>query len=158
MPTDDIDARSASPAPTAGPSSAVRWLGRIKAGCRRAQVASLIDLMPTLLELAGCAGPATMQGQSLADVLFGQSDTANDDCAFIECLLEGIGVRTPTHLYGLGMQDELGKVDELATMFFDLRTDPYQQCNLAASGEQEALARHLRKRLETWDVQTVWMR
>ena len=29
MPTDDIDARSASPAPTAGPSSAVRWLGRI---------------------------------------------------------------------------------------------------------------------------------
>ena len=136
----------------------VRWPGRIRPACPSAQVASLIDLMPTLLELAGCDGPATMQGQSLADVLCGRNDTAGEDSAFIECLMEGIGIRTPTHLYGMAVHGETEKGGGPQRMFFDLRDDPYELRNLASSGEQGALAEQLRRRLEDWDKRTTWMR
>jgi arylsulfatase A-like enzyme len=50
----------------------VVWPGRIPAGQRFSQPVSMIDMVPTILELAGLPAPETMQGQSLAPLLLGE--------------------------------------------------------------------------------------
>lgn len=39
-------------------------------------------------------------------------------------------------------------------LFFDLRTDPYQQHNLIGTGEQSEVAKELLDRLIEWDQKT----
>jgi arylsulfatase A-like enzyme len=50
----------------------VVWPGRIAAGQRFSQPVSMIDMLPTILELAGLPMPEVMQGQSLAPLLLGE--------------------------------------------------------------------------------------
>lgn len=48
------------------------WPGRIAAGQRLRQPVSMIDMMPTILDLVGLPMPEVMQGQSLAPLLLGK--------------------------------------------------------------------------------------
>lgn len=48
------------------------WAGKIPAGRRISQPVSMIDMLPTVLDLAGLPRPKTAQGQSLAPLLFGK--------------------------------------------------------------------------------------
>lgn len=48
----------------------MRWPARIQAGNRHRGLASVIDLAPTLLELAGHSVPENMQGKSMLPLLF----------------------------------------------------------------------------------------
>jgi arylsulfatase A-like enzyme len=48
------------------------WPGRIPAGLRFSDPVSMIDMLPTVLELAGLPMPEIMQGQSLAPILLGR--------------------------------------------------------------------------------------
>jgi arylsulfatase A-like enzyme len=48
------------------------WPGRIAAGQRLTQQVSMIDVLPTLLDLAGLPRPEVLQGQSLAPLLRGE--------------------------------------------------------------------------------------
>ena len=50
----------------------VIWPARIAAGQRFSQPVSMIDMLPTILDLAGLPGPEITQGQSLAPLLLGQ--------------------------------------------------------------------------------------
>lgn len=50
----------------------VVWPGQLAAGRRFADPVSLIDLLPTVLDLVGLPRPAVLQGQSLAPLLRGQ--------------------------------------------------------------------------------------
>ena len=50
----------------------VIWPERIAAGQRFSQPVSMIDMLPTILELAGLPMPELMQGQSLAPLLLGE--------------------------------------------------------------------------------------
>ncbi len=50
----------------------VVWPGRIAGGQRFDQPVSMIDLLPTILDLAGLPMPEVMQGQSLAPLLLGE--------------------------------------------------------------------------------------
>jgi arylsulfatase A-like enzyme len=50
----------------------VVWPGHIAGGLRFTDAVSLIDLLPTVLDLAGLPKPEIMQGQSLAPLLRGQ--------------------------------------------------------------------------------------
>lgn len=50
----------------------VVWPGRIPAGQRFTDAVSMIDVLPTVLELAGIPMPEIMQGQSLAPLLLGE--------------------------------------------------------------------------------------
>jgi len=49
------------------------WPGRIAGGQRFRQPVSMIDVLPTVLELAGLSLPEVLQGQSLAPLLLGQT-------------------------------------------------------------------------------------
>ena len=49
------------------------WPGRIEGGRRLSEKVSMIDVLPTLLDLVGLPQPAVLQGQSLAPLLRGES-------------------------------------------------------------------------------------
>ena len=53
----------------------VRWPGRVAAGTRSDAMVSLVDLLPTLLDLAGAPSPEDLDGRSFADVLRGRERT-----------------------------------------------------------------------------------
>ncbi|APW60917.1 sulfatase [Paludisphaera borealis] len=53
----------------------VRWPGVVAAGRVDAHLVSIIDLAPTLLEAAGVAAPADVQGKSLVPILRGEAPT-----------------------------------------------------------------------------------
>jgi choline-sulfatase len=121
----------------------------------RDHVASLIDLMPTLLDSAGVETPAHVQGQSLTPLMAETPSRLNRAAAFVECR-PGIAIRTPTHVYGIPWADKgttVGRHRQLAAepdMFFDLTADPYQMHRLAVNGEHAGLARELDARLRQW--------
>ena len=125
----------------------------------RQQVASIVDIMPTVLELVGAEIPSSVQGRSLAPVLQGESAELPDNHAFIETHGHDIGIRTPMHLYAMQLDEANRQVVDSRRMFYDLRSDPYQQPNLAgtATGEQATLADALQQRLEAWHRDTPWL-
>ncbi len=84
----------------------------------RTQVAQLIDIMPTLLDLCGAEIPAT------APILRGDADTLAENCAFIETSRGAIGLRTPTHLYGMQLEEDLRTISSECQCFYDLAADP----------------------------------
>lgn len=53
----------------------VVWPGKIAGGRRVAEPVSMIDVLPTLLDLAGLPQPEVLQGQSLAPLLRGEAMT-----------------------------------------------------------------------------------
>jgi arylsulfatase A-like enzyme len=55
-----------------------RWPGRIEPGSTRAALVSLIDLMPTFIDLAGGSVPADLDGRSFKDVLLGRTERHRD--------------------------------------------------------------------------------
>lgn len=125
----------------------------------REQIAAVVDIMPTVLDLAGGEIPDSVQGRSLAPVLRGGCDQLPENYAFIETNGQGIGIRTPTHLYGLQLDEDYRRVTDPRLMFYDLLADPYQQRNLAGTDndDQRMLADTLRQRLETWHRDTPWL-
>lgn len=52
----------------------VAWPGRIAPGARTPAMVSWVDLLPTLIELAGGSPPGDIDGRSFASVLRGESD------------------------------------------------------------------------------------
>lgn len=50
----------------------VRWPGKIKAGATSDALVSLVDLVPTLVNLGGGTTPPKLDGRSFADVLYGR--------------------------------------------------------------------------------------
>ena len=52
----------------------ISWPGQFKAGLRSDAMVELLDITPTLLELAGLPVPETMRGKSLLPILTGRAD------------------------------------------------------------------------------------
>lgn len=129
------------------------WTKKVVSG----HVAQIIDIMPTLLELCGDVVPESVQGRSLVSLFSHQRDVLQESDAFIETGGGMIGLRTPTHLYGVGL-DRARQVMNDRDCFFDLTADPYEQNNLAATDVQSELARRLRGRLADWNQSTPVLR
>lgn len=135
--------------------------GRWQPAVNRAQVAQLLDLMPTLLKAAGVSPLPHLHGRSLLPILEGREDELAENHAIIECGSGDIGIRTPEWLYGIrrGQDRERHQVVNPCLSFHDLTADPYQLNNLATdpdvSGHPVATA--LRAQLETWHRDTPWL-
>ncbi len=125
----------------------------IKAATHTEQVASTVDIAPTLLELAGLPSAAHFQGISLAPVVRGDQTTLAQNLAVIDTFGPNcLAVRTPRHLYTL----PYGPGRTMGTRpveWFDLHTDPYQLHNRAEDAEDPELDGWLRN----WDLSTPWM-
>lgn len=139
-----------------------RMPGRNTSRTNAAQVAQTIDIMPTLLDVCGLPVPGTVQGRSLKPILDGTADILADDAAVIEtdAIFFGrpcLGIRTPTHLYGMKLTEDARHIEQEAAWFFDLRQDPYETNNLAETDGQAALATELRERLRHWHAATPWL-
>ena len=117
------------------------------------QTVSLVDLFPTVLDVAGLAPapefPHPLDGHSLAPFLRGQTAITRPDEAIVENFGEAtiapIRALVRGHhkfIYAHGQPDQL----------HDLETDPHEWTNLADRREHASLARDLKARLlDGWD-------
>jgi N-acetylglucosamine-6-sulfatase len=124
--------------------------GMIKPGTIVKQMVMNIDIMPTMLELAGTRAPADhiIDGRSFLPLLRGESIPWRNE-VFYEYYWEWNFPQTPTQFalrtdrfkyvnaYGLWDQD----------MLFDLQTDPTESHNLIASPQHQQLATQMKSRL-----------
>jgi len=125
------------------------------------QIAGLIDIAPTLLDMLEIDVPDHIAGRSLVPTFESSDATLEDNASFIECNAgilgrATVGVRTETHTYGRWLEED-GKTLGEAWGFFDLRTDPYQQRNLLETGEQSELAAELHTRVAEQHHAIAWL-
>ena len=136
-------------------------LGQIAPIRNDRQIAGLIDIAPTLLDLLGLDVPDHMVGRSLTPTFAAADATLEDNTAFIECNAGilgrcTVGVRTETHTYGRWLEEDHKTLAD-AWGFFDLRTDPDQQRNLLETGEQAELAAELHARVAAQHEAISWL-
>lgn len=136
------------------------WPNRLKPRNVNWQVASLVDVMPTILSLIGISVPKHCQGTDLSKVVQGQADVVGENCAFIETSNGAVGIRTSRHLYGIRKErlpgGKAGKVVDERFLFFDLANDPYELNNLIQAQADSEVATYLRGRVLKWDAETPW--
>ena len=121
----------------------VRFPGRVPPGRRVPDRVRLLDVMPTVLELLGVPAPAGLQGRSLAPLLGGGAP-AESPPAISEYSNRAIGRTFESVRHG----ESAYIVDRGAEQLFDLRADPGEQRNLAASAPPVLPA--LRGELRSW--------
>lgn len=112
-------------------------------------LASGLDIMPTLLDYAGIAAPASLEGRSLRPLVEGKTPAWRDFVAS-ECCTGGDArmIRTARHKY---IAFARGENREL---FFDMASDPGETKNLIAESALAAeVARH-RELLKKWLLDT----
>jgi choline-sulfatase len=138
--------------------------GRWAPGVNREQVASTIDIMPTLLDACGIEVPEHVQGQSLQPILAGERTALDRDWAFVETPasskgkgLTEIGIRTPSHLYGMCLDAETHALVDGDYCFYDLDRDPCEFDNLIGAGRAADLEVELKQRLLHWHENTPWL-
>jgi arylsulfatase A-like enzyme len=103
-----------------------------------------MDITPTLCDYAGIKPPKNMRGRSLRPILEGKSVPANNFVVTEVSTNTGRMVRTPSFKY-------ITYKDDSVEQLFDMRTDPGETKNLAASSRYaSALAEH-RKMLRDWE-------
>ncbi len=126
----------------------IAWPGQLPAGDRNAKVVSLVDVVATLLEMAGAEPPASLDGDSLLPLLKGR-DAAWKDEAFSEYC--GHGVLRPMAMLRRGrhkLNYSLGDPPEL----YDLLDDPGEFHNLAGLQQHAQTLADLQSRLLAhWD-------
>lgn len=135
----------------------LRWpeLGRESIVLRK-QVASLVDLMPSLLSLAELPTPGQIHGRDLGPVVRGSCNALEEDYAIIETG-DGAAIRTTRHMYFLPFSGQDRKLGERPSRFYNLIRDPYQLDNLAGRESSMELKGTLDAHLRQWDTATPWM-
>ena len=104
---------------------------------RTASIAELVDIFPTLSELAGLDVPAELHGKSLVPILKDHAATVH---AGALSFFKGHGWRTPDWAY-LRYQDQ---TEEL----YDVQPDPGQFRNLAGNADNADRLNQMRKGLD----------
>ncbi|MCY4024597.1 MAG: sulfatase-like hydrolase/transferase [Anaerolineaceae bacterium] len=130
----------------------IAWPGQLPAGQRLPQVVSLVDVVATMLELAGVDAPVSLDGDSLAGLLQGQDADWKDE-AFAEYC--GHGVTGPMAMLRRGRYKfnySLGDPPEL----YDLQDDPGEFHNLAGRTAYAVVEADLQASLLShWDPQEI---
>jgi len=129
----------------------VRYPPRVTAGAVASEMVLTIDLAPTLLDLAGVAPLAGMQGRSLAPIFNGTAGAWRDsflveyysDTVFPRILKMGYSAVRTTKAKYIEYR-ELSGMNEL----YDLESDPYEEHNLIASPAGASLLTTMQSELE----------
>ncbi len=126
-------------------------------GGRIAELVSLVDLPPTLLDAAGIAVPPVMQGRSVLPLLRGNNKAAQADWpgeVFAQISESQIGrcIRTQRWKYsvsvpGAGGSSAPNSPTYTEEFLYDLLADPYELTNLVGFASHEAVKSVLRERL-----------
>jgi len=156
-----------------------RWPGRIQPGGRVRGLTSHVDLLPTLLEVAGREVPEEVQGRSLLSLL-NRPDGPGRECIFAEKSWHGNEydpmrcIRTERYkyirnftegwLYQMPMDIKMapsGRVMEPTRRkprpeveLYDLRADPEERNNLAEDPRYREVQADLSRRLTEWQGET----
>jgi arylsulfatase A-like enzyme len=120
-----------------------RYPRRLKPSVVDTQVVSLVDAMPTLLDLCGIRTPDAVQGTSVASVLLGQKPAVGENAAFIETG-NAEGIRTLRHMYFVERKKGGGE------HLFDVPADPYEMKDLAGDPASRETLKNLRARVQEW--------
>lgn len=130
-------------------------------GGRVEDLASLVDLPPTLLDAAGLPVPATMQGRSALPLLRGAPESASRDReadwpqeVFVQVSEAEVGraVRTRRWKYGVVAPDadpweDAGSDRYVEAYLYDLFADPYELDNLAGMASHSRVSEAMKERL-----------
>jgi len=125
----------------------IRYPRKLETKVVDTQMASLVDVMPTLLDLAGVEIPDSVQGQSLVPVLTGRRLTVGNNEVYIETT-DHDGMRTRRYVYAIERE---GSRQE---MLFDVIADPYQMNNLASDPQHDKLLKTMRSKVQDWIKRT----
>jgi arylsulfatase A-like enzyme len=147
----------------------VVWPGRIQGGLRFAEPVSMIDVLPTVLALAGLPDPEVTQGANLAPLLQGQPDVEVQPVILEEAYfaphtraLSWAGIEIIDGRWGASLSiepsgdGESGGAGEPGAaqdglLLYDLWTDPFALRSLHA--ERPELAEHYRSLLlQRWEA------
>jgi N-acetylglucosamine-6-sulfatase len=139
----------------------VRFPPSVRAGGTSSHLVQLIDLAPTILDLADVSDSVARQGRSLAEPLEGVVAPGRSSI-LIEYYTDQVFPRTLTMEYQAVRTDrykyinyvELPGMDEL----YDLRTDPYEMTNLMGRAATDSLAAGLRAELGKLQRETEYRR
>jgi len=154
----------------------LRWPEKILAGGVDGELISTIDIMPTLLEAAGCSIPETVQGRSMLSIATGDGNEPLHDAIFAEMTyhvnyLPMRAVRTAKWKYVRNYSDDPVGLDQCVHMdwaqrlcelpnqgwirprtpeeLYDLENDPNEQRNLVADPAFENDLKMMRDLLDT---------
>jgi arylsulfatase A len=129
----------------------IRWPGKLEAGKRVPQIAQHVDVLPTLLDLAGMPLPQTqpLDGVSLAPLLRGTA-VAWPKRVLFEVTGRGGKDGVPIAKYPGTARSETHRWvhDGKREMLFDLRSDPAEKNNIAA--QQPAIVAQLSRAYDEW--------
>lgn len=117
--------------------------GVTRAGSRRSQLASNIDLLPTILEASGIPLPSKLDGKSLIPVLKDPSAPGRE-AIFSDCSDTTLVTRDERYKFVLNWRRR--DLDEL----YDLQADPGEMRNLAADPAYKAQLEAQRDRVLAW--------
>jgi arylsulfatase A-like enzyme len=140
------------------------WPGHITAGQRiHGPVVSMIDVLPTILDLVGLPLPEVMQGQSLAPVLLGQGEWEPRPVIFEQHNADGLIPDEFSHIdmvdgrWGASLEispspePPPGALRPVPLLVYDLRNDPYALYSI--HDERPDLVEKYTRLLETqWDA------
>jgi len=112
---------------------------------RVASQVRLIDVMPSILDLAGVAErPGSIQGESLVALLTGETERG-PSAAYSEATYVG----EQKSLRADGKLKLIYRAEDEGTSLFDLASDPDERSDVA--GEQPAVVTSLRDQLQRWN-------
>ncbi len=131
----------------------VRWPAEAEKGLRNTDsIVSLVDIMPTILDICGIDVPDHVQGHSFRPQLSGKASEHHAE-AYIETSFNHIGIKTLHHTYGMAIAPDK-KVTDDQLMFFDDQADPFQMENLAGTNSLDQAQKTLKEKLLAWNRNT----
>ena len=129
------------------------------------QVASTVDIMPTIIEAIGLEIPNHVQGRSLEPILRGDITHLDENWSFIETSgsscgqhLTEIGIRTPSHIFGICLDSADKKIVDQNFCFYDIENDPFELDNIVQTGKNSKVESSLKELLLLWNEKTPWLK
>lgn len=130
----------------------VRHPGTIKAGSVNEQLVSILDLAPTLLDLASAPIPGDLQGRSIVPLLHGDLPENWRSSVYYQFYGYGRPLEVPRH-YGIRTRAHKlvfypDHADGAYWELFDLRQDPEEYHNVYRDARNQALIMELQDQLK----------